>query len=297
MTKITISLFAGLFFICFQSFGQIDLDKLLEENEAKNKKVPKYTEGTFRSSHIIHGHSIEGTPKGILDFRILHRFGTLNKGIYEFFGLDNASMRMGFNFGITDRLSLGVGRSTFQKQYDGFLKYAVLRQKIDNSMPLSASYLASGMLQTLRYNDPQVNRYFTDRLFYAHQLILARKFSKAFSLQLMPTVVHYNVVPTGSIPNDLFSVGVGTRLKVSQMVSLTSEYYYQVPGYQLPGTYNSLSFGIDIETAGHVFQLHLTNSTGMTERTFITGTTGSWGNGDILFGFNISRKFELKKQK
>lgn len=292
-----------LLFICLSCFitnikigaQKIDLDKLLAENTNKNKKVEKFTERTFISSRIVNSHSIEGTQKGILDFRILHRFGTLNKGLYEFFGLDNASMRMGFDYGISDRLSVGIGRSTYQKQYDAFVKYVILRQKLNNTMPVSLSYLASGMIQTLKDNDPTVKHNFSDRLYFAHQLIFARKINNGFSLQLMPTLVHYNLVPTLKNSNDLYSIGSAVKIKISQTISINSEYYYQIN--QLPNTKNSLSVGVDIETAGHVFQLHVTNSTGMTERSFITGTTGTWGNGDILFGFNISRKFELKKHK
>lgn len=261
----------------------------------KNKKIKIYTEGTFLSSRVINSHSVEGTQKGILDFRILHRFGTLNKGLYEFFGLDNASMRMGFDYGVSDQLSVGIGRSTYQKQYDAFIKYAILRQKLNISMPISLSYLASGMVQTVKDNNPLIKTSFSDRLFFANQLILARKMSKGFSLQLMPTLVHYNLVPKTADPNNLYSLGASTRIKVSHTISINSEYYYQFN--QIANTKNSLSVGVDIETAGHVFQLHVTNSTGMTERSFITGTNGTWGNGDILFGFNISRKFEFKKRK
>ena len=292
-----------LLFICLSCFvfnlntnaQKVDLDKLLEENSNKNKKIKIYTEGTFLSSRVINSHSVEGTQKGILDFRILHRFGTLNKGLYEFFGLDNASMRMGFDYGVSDQLSVGIGRSTYQKQYDAFIKYAILRQKLNNSMPISLSYLASGMVQTVKDNNPLIKTSFSDRLFFANQLILARKMSKGFSLQLMPTLVHYNLVPKTADPNNLYSLGASTRIKVSHTISINSEYYYQFN--QIANTKNSLSVGVDIETAGHVFQLHVTNSTGMTERSFITGTNGTWGNGDILFGFNISRKFEFKKRK
>lgn len=292
-----------LLFICLSCFvfnlntnaQKVDLDKLLEENLNKNKKIKIYTEGTFLSSRVINSHSVEGTQKGILDFRILHRFGTLNKGLYEFFGLDNASMRMGFDYGVSDQLSVGIGRSTYQKQYDAFIKYAILRQKLNNSMPISLSYLASGMVQTVKDNNPLIKTSFSDRLFFANQLILARKMSKGFSLQLMPTLVHYNLVPKTADPNNLYSLGASTRIKVSHTISINSEYYYQFN--QIANTKNSLSVGVDIETAGHVFQLHVTNSTGMTERSFITGTNGTWGNGDILFGFNISRKFEFKKRK
>ena len=109
--------------------------------------------------------------------------------------------------------------------------------------------------------------------------------------------MHYNLVPTSDLPNNLISIGVAGRIKLSKRTSLTAEYYYQLPGNKLPGTYNSFSLGYEIETGGHVFQLNLTNSTGMTERTFINETTGQWKKGDIHFGFNISRVFTVQNQR
>jgi hypothetical protein len=266
--------------------------------EKKRQSQVELANATFKSTRIINGHSVESTQEGILDFRIQHRFGTLNQGAYEFFGLDNASMRMGFDYGVSDRLSLGIGRSTFGKQFDGFAKYRVLWQSTGKkNIPISLTWVSSMMLQSLRNPDDGIKRKFSDRMFFAHQAIIGRKFSPGFSLQLMPTIVHYNIVPTGSIPNDLVSLGGAARLKLSQSIALMGEYYYQFPDQKLPGSTNSLALGIDIETGGHVFQLQFTNSTGMTERTFITETTGKWGDGDIHFGFNISRVFTVKKAK
>lgn len=278
---------------------EVDLDKMLdEEMSKKNKNEVQYTEATFKTTRLINGHSIENTQAGILDFKISHRFGRLNQGSYDLFGLDNASMRMGLDYGITDRLMVGIGRSTFEKQYDGFIKYKLLRQSTGKrNMPISLSVMTAAMNKTIREPDPApgVKAYASDKWFFAHQLIIARKFSEAFSLQLMPTMIHYNVVPLATNQNDLFSMGVGGRVKLTQRLSVNAEYYYQINRFS--GMKNSLSFGFDIETGGHVFQLHVTNSTGMTERTFITETDGSWGNGDIHFGFNISRVFTIKRPK
>lgn len=287
----------------------LDLDKLLDEEMEKKKGGTELVEATFKTSRIINGHSIENTQKGILDFKISHRFGTLNNGFYQLFGLDNATMRMGLDYGITNRLMVGWGRSTFQKQYDAFFKYRVLRQSAgEKKMPVSVSLLASIMLSTdttsikANYNIPSdVKMHFSDKLSYAWQLIIARKFSPDFSLQLMPTLVHSNVVPLAGDPNDLLSIGIGGRLKLTQRVSVNAEYYYNIPGRRLEmmagsKLYNPLSIGFDIETGGHVFQLHFTNSRGMTERQFITETPGSWGKGDIHFGFNISRVFQIGKR-
>ena len=131
--------------------------------------------------------------------------------------------------------------------------------------------------------------------FHAHQILFARKFNDQFSLQLTPTLLHYNIVENVNIPNDFYSLGIGFRQRISKRVNITTEYFYRID--KLDGYYDPLSVGVDIETGGHVFQLHVSNSTGMTERTFINETTGSWGKGDLRFGFNISRVFTLKKPK
>lgn len=277
----------------------VDLDKMLEEEQKKDvKNKVQFTVATFKTTRLINGHSIENTAPGILDLKIQHRFGQLNAGLYELFGLDNASMRWGFDYGIAPRLTVGFGRSTYQKQYDAFVKYKILRQSTGKvNMPVSLSFVGSAMIQTLKWADPNRENYFSSRLYYAYQLLVARKFSESTSLQLMPTLVHYNLVPLTSDPNDIIALGIGGRQKISKRVSINVEYYYQLPDYKLSNTTNSLSFGFDIETGGHVFQLHVTNSPGMTERTFISDNFGKWDKGDILFGFNISRVFSFKKRK
>lgn len=281
---------------CMVAAQEIDLNKELEDEKEKPKT--EYTINTFQSTRIINGHTTEITPKGYMDFRISHRFGTVNAGLYELFGLDNASFRMSFDFGLTPNLMVGVGRSTYQKQYDAFVKYRFLRQsKGERNMPISAAVASSVMVTTMKWQDPSRENLFSSRLQYAHQLIVARKFSEGTAIQLMPTIVHYNLVPKASDPNDIIAFGIGGRQRISKMVSVNAEYYYLIPGYRFEGTTNSFSIGFDLETAGHVFQLHFTNSRGMTERTFISETAGSWGKGNILFGFNISRVFNLQKKK
>jgi hypothetical protein len=270
---------------------EVDLFKTVDSTKQK-----EYVEATFKSTHLINGHSIETTKAGLLDFRISHRFGLINSGSYNFFGLDNATERLGLDYGITNNISVGIGRSTFQKQMDGFLKVKLLRQSTGpNASPVSITGLAAVIIKTLKDSDPNIKRSTSDKTSYAYQLIIARKFSSSTSIQLMPTMVHYNLVPLANDPNDLYSLGIGARQKLSKRLSLTAEYYYQFN--QFSGYYNSLALGVDIETGGHVFQLHFTNSTGLTESTFINQTSGKWGDGDIHFGFNISRVFKIKKQK
>ncbi len=282
--------------------AQDDLLKLIEEDDKKEKRR-QFTTATFKTTRLVNGHSIENVAPGVLDLKISHRFGFVNKGAYELFGLDQATMRIGLEYGISDRLMIGVGRSTFQKQYDAFYKIKLLRQS-NNGSPITLSATSSAMLNTLKWEDPARKNYYTSRLAFSHQLLIGRKFSESLSLQLMPSYVHYNIAKAVSDPNDIFALGAGGRIKLSKRLSFNAEYYYILPvslvngeNYRLPGTYNSLAIGFDIETGGHVFQLHFTNSTGMTEKTFITETVGDFLKGDIHFGFNISRVFTIKDKR
>lgn len=271
-----------------------DIDLFAEKDTVKVKDI---TTATFKSSRVVNGQSIENVGVGVLDFKILHRFGAINQGGYELFGIDQATMRMGLDYGLTNRLMLGVGRSTYQKQYDGFVKFKLLQQQTGlKEIPVGISFVTTMIYKTLKSApNAQYIEYSTDKISYAHQLLIARKFNDYFSLQITPTLIHYNLVERSSSPNDFKSVGISLRQRISKRVNITGEYFYRID--KLEGYHDPLSFGLDIETGGHVFQLHVTNSTGMTERTFINETLGNWSNKDIRFGFNLVRAFTLKKPK
>jgi len=271
------------------------MSMLSEDTPALHQK--SYVAATFKATRIINGHSIENVGQGVLDFRVSHRFGAVKNGIKDFFGLDGATTRLGLDYGITNWLMVGIGRSTLNKEVDGSFKAKVLRQTESGNIPVSLSVMGSTGIQTTAAPamPPGSEYYFSNRVAYTGQLLIARKFSNRFSMQLMPTVVHYNLVPLEADPNNVLSIGVGGRLKLSQRISLTGEYYYNIE--QIKGSTNALAFGMDIETGGHVFQLMFTNSNGITDRSFIGETTGTWGNSDIHFGFNISRVFTIVKPK
>jgi len=275
-----------------------DTTDILRMLENEMGSTTDYTTATFKTTRLINGHTVENVGKKVLDVKISHRFGKVNGGGYELFGLDNATMRIGLDYGITNYLMVGIGRSTYQKTYDAFFKVKLLRQsKGKRNMPITLSYVPTVALKTLKFEDATLQNYYTSRLFFTHQLIIGRKFSEGTSLQLMPTFTHRNLVQLASEPNDLLAIGIGGRQKLSKRISLNVEYYYQLPDYKLHNTTNSLSVGFDIETGGHVFQLHFTNSQGMSERTFISETTGDWAKGDVYFGFNISRVFTIGKSR
>ena len=266
-----------------------DLLALLGEEE-----VTDFTYATFKANRIINLHSVENTARGVLDIKISHRFGFLNSGISDLFGLDQASIRIGADYGITKRLMVGFGRSSYEKTYDGFLKYKILRQSSGaKTMPVTASFLATTAIKTIPFQNPDRENYISSRMYYTFQVLIGRKFSESISVQLSPTVVHRNLVRTSSEANDVYSLGAGGRLKLTKRTSLNLEYVYVLPNQLAPGYRNSFSVGFDIETGGHVFQLHFTNSTSMIEKGYIAETVGNWLNGDVHFGFNVSRVFTV----
>ena len=265
---------------------------LLDDDSTEQE--PVYTTATFKTNRVINGHSVEMVAKREFDFKISHRFGFINGGAYEFFGLDQATVRIGGDYGITDNINIGIGRSTVGKTYDGFVKYRFLRQQTGKkTIPVTMTWISHMGINTLRWTDPDRENYFSSRLHYTHQLLIARKFNKSLSVQLSPTLVHKNLTDSLKFPNDVFAIGIGFRQKLTVRTSVNFEYFFVLPG-QLPDyNTNALSLGFDIETGGHVFQLFFTNATAPFEKGFITDARGEWLNGDIHFGFNVARVFNF----
>lgn len=280
----------------FCAYAQDDLMKELEKSE---KPQTTYVTSTFKGTRLVNGQTVETKGKGALEFIFAHRFGAVNEGVYNLFGLDNAHVRLGLEYGLTDRLGVSIGRSSLDKTMDGFVRYKVLRQSTGVvNMPVTITAFGSAALRT----SPQASAVdypisTSDRMAYTGQLLIARKFSSRLSLQLMPTIVHKNQVDQSIEKNDQFALGMGGRLKVTKSVALTTEYYYRFNVMDTNPYYNSVGFGIDIETGGHVFQLVMTNTQGLNERAFITESTGKISNGGVHLGFNVTRTFQLKKQQ
>ena len=284
------------------SFNADDLFYLLNNEDEKEEVL---VSAIFKGTKIINLQSVELTNEQELQFIISHRFGTINSGIMDLYGLDYGSIRMSFDYGIKDWINIGVARSSYGKIIDGSIKYELLHQgKILNlgkltSSPVSIVGYSAIYIDPVDWRDPNRLNFSTSRLSYVNQLHIARKFNKNLSIQLSPTLLHYNMVPKIGEENDLFALGIGSRYKINGSVSLNLEY---IPVFQrsfpdtlgIPKKRNSLSIGVDIQTGGHVFQLMLTNSIGMYDESFVGGNTGTWKNGDIHFGFNITRPFSFK---
>ncbi len=285
-------LFFAMLLQCVQVVAQDSIPAVAEEETT-------YITKAFFGTRVLNGQSIETTPKGVLELKIQHRMGRLDQGFKDFFGLDQASFAFGFEYGITDWLEVGIGRTTVGKQYDGMLKFKILRQsKGKKNMPLSLIGYAGMSINGTPWANPDRTNYFTSRMSYTYQLIIGRKLWDRVGIQLAPTYVHRNLVPTAADHNDVFALGVGARVRVSTRVALTAEYYYLFPN-QISSQYsgadltNSLSGGIEVFTGKHVFHIFLTNGINMIENQFITQNTESWTHKGIHIGFNMSRLFRV----
>ena len=287
------------FFLIFVNLPLVAQDDLLAMLEKESAKEKVYTQATFKGTRLINGQTVETIAKKHLNFWISHRFGALNSGFIDnFLGLDEARIRLGLEYALTDQWLIGAGRSTIEKTYDVYSKYKVLRQS--NKMPITLTAYGSISTNTMPsgYSLPSGNimRYENDlqRQSFVGQVLIARKMNEKVSLQLMPTIVHNNKSESPDIANDLISMGFGGRFKITNRLSISTEYYKNL-GQSINNPYqDSFSMGFDIETGGHVFQLHISNSRGMIEKHFIGQTLGKWSNGDIFYGFNIARTFSFE---
>jgi hypothetical protein len=278
------------------SFGQDNPEDLLKMVEETPKK--DYTTATFKTTRLINFHTIEVLGKRSLDFRISHRFGDFNSGPNNAWGIDGgANIRLALEYSHEGRFMFGIGRTSTNKLADGFVKFRLLRQTTDNSMPISLT-LFSSIYHTFEQNKiiDGINKYqnVSDRLSYCNQIMVARKFNSSFSFQLTAAHIHYNLVEEITDKNDCFVVGAVTRYKFTKRQAITIEYGLRVNQYSKNSYYDSFGIGYDIETGGHVFQMHLTNSFGLAENQYFMYTNTSWDKWGIRLGFNISRVFSLQ---
>lgn len=300
-------LLAGLFALSVgTSYAQDDLLDMLEEDQ---EETTEYAFATFKGTRAINLQSTELPSKGVLQYIFMHRFGSFSDDfLYNNLGMNTAEVALQLDYGVTDWLNIGAYMATASpRTYTGFAKYRLLRQsKGAKVMPITIVGYSSITYNNERYDVEDLNN--SDRLSFTNQLILARKFSQRFSLEVVPTHIHFNIVSLESESNDIFSVGTAARFKLTNQLALSAEYIYQVnpletsvarlgPDIAYQTNQNVLSVGVDIETGGHVFQIFLTNSRGVSDPYTIAQTTGSWKDGDIHLGFNISRVFTIVRPK
>ena len=282
------------------SFAQGQEDLMAE----LNKSLPKeqgFRSSTFKGTKLVNLHTVETLGIGTLEFRIAHRFGDFSSGANNLWGLDGpATIQFHLDYAVTDRLMVGVGRASYNKMFDAFAKYKWLRQTTDNRMPVTLTLLGSMNVTSNIDPNKALNgadryQYFSSRVAYLAQAMIARKFNSNFSLQVSPLYIHYNMLSALTDQNDIFAVGVSSRYKITGSLALTGEYIYRVNKYSRDFNlyHNALSLGFDLETGGHVFQVFVTNSIGINEVSVVPYTESSWSKSQFRLGFNISRVFGL----
>ena len=237
-----------------------------------------------------------------LFFIVAHRFGSVKYGFDDLFGLDNAVTQIKFIYGVNNWLNVGAARSSFMKKYGLHLKYRLVPQK-NEGFPVTIVGYNLATVNTSLEKDQYPKLEFNDRIVYTSQILISRKFTESFSFLIAPTYVHENLatrsselVSDGTILNyderhDQFAIGFGGRYKLLTRWSLNLDYGVHLNRNKNSNYKNPLSIGVDIETGGHVFQMHFTNAQAMFEEGYIIKGQGDWGDGDFFFGFNLSRVF------
>lgn len=281
-----------LLLLCFLPCFLYAQDDLLSELESETVRDTSYATAAFKAVKIVNFESTKLVGKEQLYFVIAHRFGSIKNGVDDLFGLDQASTRIQFVYGVNEWLNVGFSRSKFQKTYDFSAKYRLLRQREGGSPVTVVGYNLINVSTNL---DKELlpNLEFNDRLGYATQLLVSRKFSDAFSLELIPTYFHDNFVNNDLQDNAQFAMGIGGRMKLTKRFSLNVDYGFHLNRADNSSFKNPLSIGVDIETGGHVFQLHFTNAQAAFENGFLGQASGDWSEGVIFFGFNLSRTFNF----
>ena len=288
---------------CFPLFAQEDLMGMLEDEVQQENQKGKVI-ATFKGTKLINAQTIQTTKKRTLEFNIAHRFGNMDitgsTGKHTLYGIENASnIRFSLDYGFTDKISAGIGRSKMNEHIDGHVKFRFLEQK-EKGLPVSVAYYANAAISPVaNIADDDFN----NRWSYVHQLIIASKIDRSISLQVLPTFVHRNYVnqtvlhpKNGSKDqNDLFALGFAGRIKITKRLAFVADYFLTFSDFRDSDNnyYNALGVGVEIETGGHVFHINLTNSEGIIENDFIPSTTDSWYDGNYKLGFNISRVFSF----
>lgn len=292
---------AYLLIILIVPLTMMGQDDLLNELE-NDVDIDNAVGPAFKGLKVVNFESTKLAGKSDLFFIVSHRFGTVKNGFDDFFGLDNAVTQLKFIYGITDAINVGVARSSFQKKYGVHLKYRLLEQEKEG-IPFTLVGYNLVTLNTSLDKDFLPNLEFSDRFIYTSQLLLSRKVGEDLSLLLAPTYVHENLATRSVVvlengdteffdeENNQFALGIGGRYKLTSRWSINMDYGIHLNRNGNSVYKNPLSIGFDLETGGHVFQMHFTNAQAMFEEGFIVQGQGDWGDGDFFFGFNLSRVF------
>ncbi|RMZ51368.1 hypothetical protein EB822_03475 [Flavobacteriaceae bacterium PRS1] len=274
--------------LCFPIFTYSQ-DDLLSEIDSDSVGI-EYATAAFKGLKIVNFESTKLVAKKELTFIVSHRFGSIEDGFDTFFGLDNAVTRLNFVYGLTDNFNIGISRSSYQKTYEASAKYRLIRQQ-KNGFPFTIVGFNEILINTALEKDNLPKLELKHRLSYVAQVLISRKVSTNFSFELAPTFFHDNYVMLDSQDNSQFALGLGGRYKLTKRWSLNMDYGWHLNRANDSPFKNPFSIGVDLETGGHVFQMHFTNAQPMNTNGFLGQSTGDWTDGNIYFGFNLSRVF------
>ena len=275
-----------ILFLPIITWSQDDLLAEIDVDTIQNS----YTIAAFKGLKIVNFESTKLVAKKELTLIVSHRFGSIKNGFDTFFGLDDAVTQLNFVYGLSDRFNISVSRSSFQKIYESSIKYSLAKQ-IDNGFPVSIVGYNSILINTALDKDNLPKLEFRHRLGYTAQLIISRKINTRFSVELAPTFFHDNYVAIDEQKNSQYALGIGGRYKLGKRWSINADYGWHLNRAANSPFKNPLSIGFDLETGGHVFQMHFTNAQAMNTNGFLGQASGDWTDGNIYFGFNLSRVF------
>ncbi|MCW3160197.1 DUF5777 family beta-barrel protein [Chryseobacterium oryctis] len=274
-----------LFLLVFASILTYSQEDLLKDIDTI--KTNKTTQPAFKALQIVTGQSTKLSAKNEWYIVVAHRFGDISKGFKDFFGLDDASTKLGVIYGATDGLSFSLSRETLMKTFEAGAKYRLVEQSENFPVDIVGYNVIAINTELDKDNYPHLK--FSDRLSYLTQALISRRFNDRFSLQVTPSYVHKNLYEPTVEDKNQFLTGIGGRYKISKRVSINAEYFVNFDNHSFYK--NPLSIGVDIETGGHVFQLLFTNSQVNSDIGYLTNATGKWGKGQVFFGFNLYRVF------
>jgi len=276
------------FILCFPlwSFSQDNLLAEIDTDSVGNQGAF----AVFKGLEIVNFEYTKLIGAGEFIFMVSHRFGSTKHGLYDFFGLDYAVTRLNFVYGLSEGINISASRSSFQKIYETSIKYRLVRQS-EHGFPFTIVGYNSFLINTsLKHaNLPKLE--FKHRLGYTTQLLISRKVNNNLSLELAPTFFHDNYVAINDQDNSQYALGIGGRYKLGKRWSINMDYGLHLNRASDSPFKNPFSIGVDLETGGHVFQLHFTNAQAMNTNGFLGQATGDWSEGDVYFGFNLTRIF------
>ena len=278
--------FLLLLIIPILSFSQDDLLDELDDEAVVDKTIS----GTFEALKIINIESTKVAGKGDFYFLIAHRFSSIKNGFDDLFGLDGATIKFSFFYGLTDKLQLGVARSKFRKTYDLNAKYKIAQQ-VKEGFPFTITSFSSIGINTLLDKDDLPKLAFENRLIYLTELLISKKVNDNLSLQIAPIFIHENLVDNTNQDNSQYAIALAGSYQISKSISITGEFVPHLNRASNTDFNDVLGLGIDWQVGGHVFQLMFTNSQPLNDTHYITNATGDWSKGDIFFGFNLYRVF------